>query len=158
MYPQILAFVVKGDPNGGTVDIGSWPFIVGSLPFVIVIVLIVMLTWYFFNKKRFEHQQILVAIEKGIPISELRPIPKKDCTWIESLAIGIFFLIVGPSLSIIVLLIKGFVLDKGAAVALIFSMAMIAIGIASVIASILRRKAEKALSSDKSALDANHGQ
>ncbi len=58
-------------------------------------VLIIGLVYYFM--KRLEHKQILAAIEKGTPLSELKP-PKQrqnGALWIRSLTFGIALLIIG---------------------------------------------------------------
>jgi hypothetical protein len=161
MFPQILALTISGGgPDGGKIDIGSGPFIVGSMPFIMIIILIVMLTRYFLNKKRFEHQQILAAIEKGTPLSELRPIDKKGPNWIKSLTGGIGLLLMSIGMAIIASLSVVFAYpDKDAGFGLfIASVVFLAIGTAATIRGILLRKYDKALSSDKSALNANNGQ
>ncbi len=50
--------------------------------------------------KRLEHKQVLAAIEKGTPLSELKP-PKKQqngSLWIRNLTFGIALLIIGIAL------------------------------------------------------------
>ncbi len=166
MFPQILALVIKGGPDGGTVDIGSGPFIVGAMPFIFLIVLVSLVIWAKVTKKRLEHLQIMAAIEKGTPFSELRPIITtkgagwKWNDWIRSLTTGIAFLLIGLGMAIISLVsVLSAYPDKDAGFGLsIISVVLIAIGIAGVIRGILQRKADKALSADKSAFDANHGQ
>jgi len=58
-------------------------------------ILIIGLVYYF--KKRLEHKQILAAIEKGTPLSELRPPKQKQngALWIRSLTFGIALIIIG---------------------------------------------------------------
>jgi hypothetical protein len=160
MLPQILALTISGGPNGGKIDIGSGPFIVGSMPFIMAIVLIVMLTRYHLNKKRFEHQQILAAIEKGTPLSELRPVKQTGPNWIRSLTGGIALLLISIGMAIIASASVIFDFpDRDAGFGLfIASVVFLALGIASTIRGILLRKYDKALSSDKSALNANNGQ
>ena len=160
MFPQILALTVSGGPEGGKVDIGSWPFILGSLPFIIIILLIVMLAWYFLAKKRFEHQQILAAIEKGTPLSELRPVKQKGPDWIKSLTVGIAFLLMGIGMAIVSLISFNYSIpDEDTSFGLLITaVVLLAIGAAGVLSGILKRKAEKAISSEKLALDANNGQ
>ena len=60
-------------------------------------VIIVGLVYYL--KKRLEHKQIMAAIEKGIPLSELRPPKEKQngASWIRSLTIGITLITIGLS-------------------------------------------------------------
>lgn len=53
--------------------------------------------------KRLEHKQILAAIEKGTPLSELKP-PKKQqngSLWIRNLTFGIALLIIGLALIVV---------------------------------------------------------
>ncbi|PKL46489.1 MAG: hypothetical protein CVV39_07170 [Planctomycetes bacterium HGW-Planctomycetes-1] len=159
MLPQILALTVDASDGGAKVDMGNWPFILGALPLVIVIVLIVMLTWYFLNKKRLEHQQILAAIEKGTPLSELRPVKQKGPNWIGNLTVGITFFLMGLGWFILVLLDFGNTSEAEGGSGLSYAaMAFLAIGIAFIVKGILQRSAEKAMSAEKSALDANQGQ
>ena len=59
---------------------------------------IIILFLFLFSKKRMEHKQIMAAIEKGIPLPELKPLTSSRratpaCAWIKSLTIGIAFLI-----------------------------------------------------------------
>lgn len=56
-------------------------------------VLIVGVVYYL--KKRLEHKQIMAAIEKGTPLSELRPPKQNGTLWIKNLTIGIALLIIG---------------------------------------------------------------
>jgi len=68
---------------------------------VTAIILIIGLTVYF--KKRLEHKQIMAAIEKGTPLSELRP-PKSKLTgpvWIKYLTFGIALIIITVGLSLV---------------------------------------------------------
>lgn len=58
-------------------------------------VLVVGLVYYFL--KRLEHKQILAAIEKGTPLSELKPPKQKQngALWIRNLTFGIALIIIG---------------------------------------------------------------
>lgn len=161
MLPQILALTVSGGPEGGKVDIGSWPFIIGSLPFIIVIVLIISLTWYFLNKKRLEHQQILAAIEKGTPLSELMPPKQKGPNWIINLSAGIGLSLMGLGLLVVILVATKCHIEEDSGIALFVALVFLSVGITRLIRGIIQRKAEKADKSAEnpdSALDANHGQ
>jgi hypothetical protein len=64
---------------------------------------IIVIGIVYYYKKRLEHKQILAAIEKGTPLSELRPPKPAGALWIRSLTfgiamitIGLAYLIVGP--------------------------------------------------------------
>jgi uncharacterized membrane protein len=137
------------------------PFILGALPFVVLIVITVMLFRYLLSKKQLEHQQIIAAIEKGTPLPELKPIiqQKKEVDWIRSLTVGIAFLLMGVGMVIISLISFNYYSADNASFGLfIASVVLFAIGTAGIIRGILQRKYDKALSSDKSALNANNGQ
>ena len=75
--------------------------IVGGLTVLIILlgcsspILIIGLVYYFM--KRLEHKQILAAIEKGTPLSELKPPKQKQngALWIRSLTFGIALLTIG---------------------------------------------------------------
>jgi hypothetical protein len=156
MLPQILAMTIGG-PDG--VDIGIAPFIVGSLPFIVVITLIVMIVWYKLAKKRLEHQQIMAAIEKGTPLSELRPLEKKqkEKNWITNLSAGIGLTLVGIGALTAVLLgtkARGQV-NEESGIGFIIGLVFLGIGITRLIRGILQRKYDKALSSENSALNSN---
>jgi hypothetical protein len=149
MVPQILAS-------------GAW---VGLAPFIMMIAFFALLFWYLLNKRRLEHQQIMAAIEKGIPLSELRPIVKKGADWkwadwIRSLTTGIALLLIGIGMAIVSLSSFCYTTpdeDKSFGLS-IAAVVLIAIGIAGIVRGILQRKVDKALSADKSALNANQGQ
>ena len=51
----------------------------------------------YYLKKRFEHKQIMIALEKGTPLSELRSIKPKPVgpIWIKYLSSGVLILAIG---------------------------------------------------------------
>ena len=51
----------------------------------------------YYLRKRFEHKQIMAAIEKGTPLSELRPPKQNGALWIKNLTIGIALITIGLS-------------------------------------------------------------
>lgn len=63
------------------------------LLFLAAPVLIIGIVYYL--KKLLEHRQIMAAIEKGTPLSELRPPKQNGALWIRNLTIGIALLIIG---------------------------------------------------------------
>jgi len=86
--------------------------------------------------KRLEHKQILAAIEKGTPLSELKP-PKRQqngSLWIKNFTFGIALMIIGLSL----LLVVGPRRMGGAST--LFALVFFAIGIAWMIRGLLYRK------------------
>ncbi|MHC4457487.1 MAG: hypothetical protein ACYS0I_10425, partial [Planctomycetota bacterium] len=54
---------------------------------------IIVIGLVYYLKKRLEHKQIMAAIEKGTPLSELRPPKPKGPLWIRSLTAGIALLV-----------------------------------------------------------------
>lgn len=106
-----------------------------------LIVLIICLFYYL--KKRLEHQQIMAAIEKGTPLSDLKPVKKTGSTWIKSFTLGILFLII--SLPYIVsflepLVCRGYIAEHKMFGGIIF----FGLGLMFLIRGLLQRKAEKA--------------
>jgi hypothetical protein len=156
MLPQILAMTIGG-PDG--VDMGAWPFILGSLPFIVVITLIVMNVWYKLAKKRLEHQQIMAAIEKGMSLSELRPL-QKGTNWIINLSAGIGLTLFGIGILAAVLWgtkARGQV-NEESGMGFIVGLVFLGIGITRLVRGILQRKYDKTLSSENSTLNSNQEQ
>lgn len=61
-------------------------------------VIIVGVVYYL--RKRFEHKQIMAAIEKGTPLSELRPPKQNGTLWIKNITVGIALIIIGLGISL----------------------------------------------------------
>lgn len=92
-----------------------------SVPVIIVGVV-------YYLRKRFEHKQIMAAIEKGTPLSELRPPKQNGTLWIKNLTVGIALIIIG----------LGIVLSgRGGG---IIGLVLFALGVAWVIRGWLNRK------------------
>jgi len=78
--------------------------IVGGLTVLIIFlgisspIIIIGLIYYL--KKRLEHKQIMAAIEKGTPLSELRPPKSAGPAWIKNLTAGIALLIIALGLGV----------------------------------------------------------
>jgi len=109
-------------------------FIVFSILATVVIVIGLLI--YF--SKRLEHKQILAAIEKGTPLSDLKPakaIPIGPA-WIKYLTGGIIFFFIG-----LAFLFGGDVWDKGG-VGPFVAFIMCGIGLAWLIRGLLYRKYE----------------
>jgi len=86
-------------------------------------------------KKRFEHKQIMAAIEKGIPLSELRTLTQKQNgpAWMKRITAGIASIVIG--LAFIVVGVPG-------VPNLFVGLVLCGIGIASVVRGTLLRKYE----------------
>ncbi|MHC4487032.1 MAG: DUF6249 domain-containing protein, partial [Planctomycetota bacterium] len=101
-------------------------------------VLIIGLVYYFM--KRLEHKQILAAIEKGTPLSELKPPKQKQngVLWIKNLTFGIALLIIGLGLLIICVLVEG--TEEGTEQGFMISLILCGVGLAWLIRGLLYRK------------------
>lgn len=49
----------------------------------------------YYLRKRFEHKQIMAAIEKGTPLSELKLPKQNGKLWIKNITIGVALIIIG---------------------------------------------------------------
>ena len=101
---------------------------------------IIIIGVIYYLKKRLEHKQIMAAIEKGTPLSELRPAEPTRPNWIRSISIGVALLIVSlPFLFMFLepLIRRDYVNQQG-----MFLFAILfAIGLAFFIRGMLLRKA-----------------
>jgi hypothetical protein len=99
-------------------------------------ILIIGLVYYFM--KRLEHKQILAAIEKGTPLSELKPPKQKQngALWIRSLTFGIALLVIALGL-----LFVGPAIERGPTglVSLIMWI-LLGVAVASLVRGLLYRK------------------
>jgi hypothetical protein len=63
----------------------------------------------YYKKKRFEHIQIMAAIEKGTPLSDLKPVKKHSGpAWIRETTSGIAMLTIAIGLTLLFLLMFNF--------------------------------------------------
>jgi uncharacterized membrane protein YciS (DUF1049 family) len=98
-----------------------------ALSFLPVIVVGVV----YYLKKRLEHKQIMAAIEKGTPLSELRPPKQNGALWIRNLTIGIALLIIG---------LGWIFLAAHSAASILIALILIGVGIAWIVRGVLNRK------------------
>ncbi len=121
--------------------------ILGGLAALIVFVgistPIIVVGMVYYYKKRLEHKQIMAAIEKGIPLSEIMPQKKVGPSWINNLTGGIMMLLIAAGFVVMQILMHrhGWPLNPF----LIFSVIPIvffANGIAALVRGILQRKVE----------------
>jgi hypothetical protein len=102
-------------------------------------IIIVGLVYYL--KKRLEHKQILAAIEKGTPLSELRPPKTKGPLWIKNLTTGITFLIIAAGFVCIPPIFDGGMpFAKALFGYFIIAIVFFAIGVSSLVRGLLQRK------------------
>jgi hypothetical protein len=105
---------------------------------------IIIIGVVYYLKKRFEHKQIMAAIEKGTPLSELRPPKQNGALWIRNLTIGIALLIIG---------LGWIFLAAHSAASILIALILIGVGIAWIVRGVLNRKYQLQTQS----LDKNRG-
>ena len=94
---------------------------------------IIIIGVVYYLRKRLEHKQIMTAIEKGTPLSELRQPKQNGALWIKNLTIGIALVVIGLGL---LLSRVGRGAPSGPTIALI----LLGIGIAWIVRGVLNRK------------------
>jgi hypothetical protein len=103
MMPLLAKAIVDvtGGPDGGHVVIDP-PVAIGALYLFVALLPIFIALFIVYHKKRFQHLQILAAMEKGLPITDLIAKPRnREVNWVRSLSAGIGFLFVGLMLTAI---------------------------------------------------------
>jgi len=103
---------------------------------------IIILGLVYYLKKRLEHKQIMAAIEKGTPLSQLRPVKPTGPLWIKNLTAGIALLIVAAALIgiwLVRLSHEGYDYDQSSGHALA-GVILFAFGISRLIRGLLQRK------------------
>ena len=104
---------------------------------------IIIIGLIYYLKKRLEHKQIMAAIEKGTPLSELKPVKPTGPLWIKNLTAGIALLIIAVGL-VVIRLVRGYDYDQDISFGFFFiAVILSAIGISRLIRGLLQRKAEK---------------
>lgn len=99
------------------------------LLFLAAPVLIIGIVYYL--KKLLEHRQIMAAIEKGTPLSELRPPKQNGALWIRNLTIGIALLIIG---------LGWIFLAAHSGPSILIALILVGVGIAWIVRGALNRK------------------
>jgi hypothetical protein len=66
-----------------------------ALIIIALAVPVIVIGVVYYLKKRFEHKQIMEAIEKGTPLSELKPPKQNGQLWIKNVTIGVALIIIG---------------------------------------------------------------
>ena len=105
-------------------DFGIFLVLLGCAGPIIVVGVI------YYLKKRLEHKQIMAAIEKGTPVSELRPAKQNGTLWIRNLTVGIALLVIG----------LGCLMQPMGQMPLFMAPILIGVGIAWIIRGLLNRK------------------
>jgi hypothetical protein len=109
------------------------------LVFVALSTPIIIIGLIYYLKKRLEHKQIMAAIEKGTPLSELKPAKPTGPLWIKNLTFGIAALIIAAGFVCMPLLGYGYDQPLGFYVV---AVVLFAIGISRLIRGLLQRKTQ----------------
>jgi len=104
-----------------------------SMPLIIV-----CLVYYF--KKRLEHRQIMAAIEKGTPLSELRPPKPTGPVWIKSVTGGIMLILIAVAFGCLPFFGGNFGRPFGY---YFVAMVLFAVGVSRLVAGFLQRKVQQ---------------
>jgi hypothetical protein len=64
------------------------PVVTGALYLFLLILPILFILWIVLYKKKLQHQQILAAMEKGVPVSELMARPTNTISWVKNISAG----------------------------------------------------------------------
>jgi len=72
-----------------------------ALIIIALAVPVIVIGVVYYLRKRFEHKQIMTAIEKGTPLSELKPPKQNGALWIKNITVGIALLIIGLALVLV---------------------------------------------------------
>ena len=125
--------------------------IIGAIAVLIILlglsspVLIICLFYYF--KKRLEHKQIIAAIEKGIPLPELKVAKPAGPAWIKNLTAGITLLIIAGGIICVKLIghHESCPFDDWDSTrsSIVIAIILFAFGISRLIRGLLQRNAEK---------------
>ncbi len=117
-----------------------------ALILIALAVPVIVIGVVYYLKKRFEHKQIMIALEKGTPLSELRSIKPKPVgpIWVKHLSSGVLMLAIG-----LAFIVAGPSMGSGASM-LFVGIILCGVGIASLIRGLLYRKYQP-----KSQLSAN---
>jgi hypothetical protein len=107
--------------------IGVAMIIAAAIAPVVIVGIVVYL------KSRLEHKQIMAAIEKGTPLSELRPIRSYGISWIRNITVGIIVLSIA-----LALLFAG--PGSMGSLALFVAIVLFGVGIAWIVRGLLYRK------------------
>ncbi len=102
---NLLAAVVEviESPEGDHVIVDPlMPMLISAVYLFLVLLPILVILLFFFYRKKLQHQQILAAIEKGMPVQDLLVTPaKKETGWIPNFSAGIGLLFIAVMLVIL---------------------------------------------------------
>ena len=117
-------------------------FFVGNVELIVfgsITIWVVVVMGFDYLKKRLESRQVLAAIEKGVPLSELVAIIQPRTRWIRYLSSGIGLIIAAIGIALTMWISSRYSLGQETLIILILVL-ILAYGISRVISSILYKK------------------
>lgn len=139
--------------DGETVVIDPMmPMLMSGVYLFLVLLPILAIIFFFIYKKKLQNQQIMAAIEKGMPVQDLLAVPvRKEREWIPNISAGIGLLFVAIAMAIV-----GFfagIYDDADPGSLIIFMAILlvigGIGLTRLLRGIFQKAANGSLSPEK---------
>ena len=142
MTPILAAMMeATGGDQGGHVVIDP-PMFAGALIIFLLLLPLLMAIGVVYYKKKWQHQQILAAIEKGIPVSELMARPANGINWIRNLSAGIGLLVIAVILFFVVKEATDG-MNPDAIAWLVIPAVIFGLGLMFLLRGVLQRKAEQ---------------
>ncbi len=106
---------------------------------------VIVIGLIYFLKKRLDHKQVIAAIEKGTPLSDLKPLKPTGPLWIKNLTAGIALLIISAGLIGFRFVYREAMTVPGELWGWFFvALILFAIGVSRLIRGLLQRRTEKA--------------
>jgi hypothetical protein len=103
------ATVQVSSGNGQDTVVVDPPFAIGALYLFLLLLPLLVLLVLLYYKAKFRHQQILSAMEKGLPVSDLIAKPAsgtRTINWIRSLSAGVGLIFIGIALAVAIFATK----------------------------------------------------
>jgi|GEM_PF-1592487 len=144
---NLLASVVElTEPEGKHIIVNpTGPMVMSALYLFLLILPIIFILLFFFYKKKLQNQQILAAIEKGLPVTDLLETSKKRETgWIANISAGIGFLFVATALAVVYYVGGFYKADKDLAmILLVISIIFAGIGLTRLLRGLFQKANSK---------------
>ena len=129
---------------------------IDGLSFILLIfVLVFVPSLFVYLNRRLDHRQVMAAIDKGIPLSELSRARTRNPSWTRNLSLGVAFLV--GSLTCVFFLIATTLRSEGkyfSASALVGAGVFLSIGIFFIVFALLQRRVAKHKNNDDTSASA----
>ena len=143
---NLLAAAVKVTEQGGdeVVIDPMGPMMMSAVYLLLVMLPLVLILLFFFYKKKLQHQQILAAMDKGLPVKDLLEPPKqKETGWVANISAGIGLIFVGVALLLIYIPADVYKANSPNILLLIIPVVIFGIGLTRLIRGLFQKKSDK---------------